>query len=445
MKKCSNLEHQESNAILYCYECKIFMCNRCEKSHSDLFKNAHQNKIIKDLNPDEIFLGICPEENHSLELIYFCRNHNKLCCDRCITKLKYKNNGQHKDCDVCSIEDIEKEKKSKLKENIKCLEELSLTFKQSIEDLKKIFEKINENKEKLKTTIQTVFTKLRSEINNREDKLLFEVDSKFEELFFKEDIIKQGDKLPNKIANSLKKGKLIEEHWNENKLNSLINDCLNIENNIDNINKINESIKKNNSNNIDLKFYPDENGINQLIENIKNFGNIEDKCYNKFDSNIEFEQDLVKLWLNNRNFFSELLFRKSRDGSTPKDFHDKCDNKGITIVFIETTKGYKFGGYTELQWEQSGSQKKDKSTFIFSFNHKEKYNARNNNYSIAGVSHEGPRFGCGWPEIYLNKTLNKGQSFDKSNDNTFITGRKLTNGEEFWEVKELEVFRIIYA
>ena len=47
---------------------------------------------------------------------------------------------------------------------------------------------------------------------------------------------------------------VIEEHWNENKLNSLINDCLNIENNINNINKINESIKKNNSNNIDLNF-----------------------------------------------------------------------------------------------------------------------------------------------------------------------------------------------
>ena len=94
---------------------------------------------------------------------------------------------------------------------------------------------------------------------------------------------------------------------------------------------------------------------------------------------------MVKLWLNKRNFNSELLFRKSRDGSKPRNFHDKCDNKGITITFIETTKDYKFGGYTELQWDCSGEYKTDKSTFLFSFNNKEKYNDRNNCESILVV------------------------------------------------------------
>ena len=28
--------------------------------------------------------------------------------------------------------------------------------------------------------------------------------------------------------------------------------------------------------------------------------------------------------------------------------------------------------------------------------------------------------------------------------NTFLLGRKLTDGEEFWDVKELEVFKITY-
>ena len=196
-----------------------------------------------------------------------------------------------------------------------------------------------------------------------------------------------------------------------------------------------------NSNNFSIKFYPKEEGINHLLENIKNFGIIKGGI---FDSIIEFDQDLVKSWLNNRNFNSELLFRKSRDGSTPNDFHNKCDNKGITIVFIETTKGYKFGGYTELQWDKSSSFKTDKSTFIFSFNHKEKYNARNINYSIYCSSNEGPRFGCNFPEIYFYGTLDKGQSYDNSSYNTFLLGRKLTNGEEFWDVKELEVHKIIY-
>ena len=214
----------------------------------------------------------------------------------------------------------------------------------------------------------------------------------------------------------------------------------NIEDNIKKINKINESVKKCNSLNILINFYPDENGINEILETIKQFG----KVGKIFDSKIEFDEKLVISWLNNRNFISELLFRKTRDGSTPSDFHNKCDNKGITIVFIETTKGYKFGGYTELQWDSNSGDKTDKSTFLFSFNKKQKYTARNNNPSISCHKSEGPRFGSNNPEIYFNGQLNKGQSRDNSSRNTFLLDRQLTNGEEYWDVKELEVYKISY-
>ena len=96
---------------------------------------------------------------------------------------------------------------------------------------------------------------------------------------------------------------------------------------------------------------------------IKKFGEISSKKL--FESNIDFDERLVEAWLNNRKFEAELLYRKSRDGSTPTDFHNKCDNKGITIIFIETTKGYKFGGYTELPWDNYGSKKDKKCFFIF--------------------------------------------------------------------------------
>jgi hypothetical protein len=115
---------------------------------------------------------------------------------------------------------------------------------------------MNEDKEKLKTNIQCIFTRLRNEINKREDNLLLEVDHKFDDLFFKEDLIKEADKLPNRIKNSLTKGKLIDEHWNENKLNSSINSCLNIEYNIEKIAKINESVTNKNSLIFSIKFFP---------------------------------------------------------------------------------------------------------------------------------------------------------------------------------------------
>ena len=138
-----------------------------------------------------------------------------------------------------------------------------------------------------------------------------------------------------------------------------------------------------------IEFISKEDEINQILNSLKKLGEISSKKL--FESNIDFDERLVEAWLNNRKFEAELLYRKSRDGSTPTDFHNKCDNKGITIIFIETTKGYKFGGYTELPWDNYGS-KKDKNAFLFSFDNKQKYQARNNNYSIYCSSIEGPRF-----------------------------------------------------
>ena len=108
-----------------------------------------------------------------------------------------------------------------------------------------VLNKINDRKEELKAEIQKIFTKIRTTLNEREDELLLEVDNKYNNIFCNEDIIKESEKLPNKIKISLEKGKLINNEWNENnKLSSIINDCINIEDNIKSINLINDNIKK---------------------------------------------------------------------------------------------------------------------------------------------------------------------------------------------------------
>ena len=186
------------------------MCNKCEKMHSSLFP-MHQTFNIKD-DIKNIVTGICKENNHKNELEYFCKTHNILCCVQCIASIKEKGNGEHKDCTICTIEKIQDEKKNKLKENINCLEELSKKLEESINELKKLFIKINEDKEELKLKIQNIFTKVRNTLNNREDLLLLEVDNKFNEFYGDENIIKEGEKLPNKIKISLEK----ERKWKKN-------------------------------------------------------------------------------------------------------------------------------------------------------------------------------------------------------------------------------------
>ena len=220
-KKCSTKDHQDINAISYCKKCNIYMCNKCENLHSKLFQHLNY-KLDKDIS--EIFTGYCKESNHKNELEFFCINHNQLCCAECITKIKGNGKGQHKDCDVCFLNEIKSIKKSNLTKNIDILQSLSNSLEENINKLKEYFKVINENKENLKLKIQKIFTKIRNIVNDREDKLLLEVDEKFQKYYFDENIILESQKLPDKIKISLEKGKKINEEWNDDeKLNSLSN------------------------------------------------------------------------------------------------------------------------------------------------------------------------------------------------------------------------------
>ena len=283
-QKCSLKEHNEFDANSYCQKCDIYMCNKCDKLHISLFPNHKSFNLDKDIS--NIFTGFCKVEKHQTELNYFCKTHNVLCCSKCIIKIKRKGNGQHTDCNVCNYEDIIDEKKQNLKNNIKILEDLSNSLQSSIDELKIIVEKISKNKEEIKLNIQKIFTKIRNAINNREDELLLEIDNEFEKLYFNEEILTETEKLPNKIKISLEKGKLIDKEWNNNnKLNSLINDCINIENDIKTINTINEKIKECKSTNTQIKFNSGNDDI-IILESIKKFGNINSKKESNNNDNI---------------------------------------------------------------------------------------------------------------------------------------------------------------
>ena len=190
------------------------------------------------------------------------------------------------------IEKIKDEKKNKLKENLKILEDLENKFYESMESLKQIFQDIEKDKENLKLEIQTIFTKIRNSLNEREDKLLNEIDNLFNAKYFSEDIIKKGEKLPKQIKISKEKGRLIDKDWDNNNLNSYINDCINIENNIKNINIIKENINKCNINNeMKIKFSPKNSQLDKFIETIKSFGEINYNSYSFKECPLNIKED----------------------------------------------------------------------------------------------------------------------------------------------------------
>ena len=56
----------------------------------------------------------------------------------------------------------------------------------------------------------------------------------------------------------------------------------------------------------------------------------------------------VMSWLPSGASFT-LMFRANSDGKTAADFHRCCDNKGPTLIVIQS-KEYIFGGYTSKSW-----------------------------------------------------------------------------------------------
>ena len=428
----------------------IYICNKCDTFHSNLFQHHTSFKINQEFN--DIFTGYCKEEKHKNELEFFCITHNQLCCAECITKIKGKGKGQHKDCDVCFIEDIKQSKKNNLKKNIESLQTLSNNLLDNINRLKDVFEKINESKENLKIKIQKIFTTIRNALNEREDKLLLQVDNKFNKVYFNENIILESQKLPNKIKIALERGIKMDEEWNDDKkLCSLINDCINIENNIKDINNINDSMKKcNNSFNIKISFIPEkEEEITKIVNSFYEFGHIyseEDLFYDSLilNNNKNYIDNILK-WINKNNIIrTELLYRKSKDGDSIDTFHKLCDNKENNLILIKTTDGILIGGYTPLSWDDHSGYKHDNNTFIFSLTTNNISKKKQKNQSIYCHKNCGPCsccFGLGFKD---KRNMSQGH-FDSSCSYYTDFSKIIPNNKAgAFDVEEVEIFQILF-
>ena len=271
--QCSMLSHGDKKALKFCFECNIFMCHQCFNHHRGLFNNKHHLLDITE-NSNNIFTGLCKEQNHSNKLDHFCKTHNQLCCIVCIG-----NNSKHSSCDICKIEDIKEEKKTNIEKNVKLLEDLSIEIKETINKVKILNEKMEKQKEEIKSKIMKTIINIRNKLNEREDELLSMLDSKFLDLYPPEKLIKEYEKLPKQINELLEKRKLIDKKLEDFFfLNSYINDCINMENDFKKIKEINGAINKYNLNSEkEIYFFPEENEINRIYTEIKSIGKIYQK------------------------------------------------------------------------------------------------------------------------------------------------------------------------
>ena len=386
-KKCSLKKHEEIDAASYCTKCEKFMCKKCDQFHSEFFDSKHDSFLIKSNNFETI------KEINEIDPIL-------------------------------------------MEENIKYLSEFSNDLKELNNKLKIKLEKIDKIKDDLQKNIQNIFTKIRNELNKIEDEYLMEIEKRYEKINLNKKI-KENEILLNKIKLILKEGII--------KNNLLINECKNID------------IKNEEIHNYDKIFdidIPKEEDINEIIEKIKRFNIIKENIINSsILKNDLKKQNQIDKWIKekvNKNLIKyELIYKMTVNGSTARNFHKYCDNKGPTLTIIETNINEIFGGFTPLSWSKENDGKdKSKKTFLFSLNLMKKYDMFNRSKrAILYDEYCGPIFGESY-DLYLRKNLLEGR-INASKDSNFFEFQKLEllqeKGEKSsFETQEIEIFKVIY-
>lgn len=153
-----------------------------------------------------------------------------------------------------------------------------------------------------------------------------------------------------------------------------------------------------------------------------------------------------------------MYFKATIDGDYA--FHEKTDRWEGYILLIKDEKNNIFGGYTSKNFRGNalleiyyGSEKVDKTAFLFNLNKNEIYPIINDNANchIYGDIEDGPVFGS-----YQNSDLaitSKFLSVKSSSEfpkNYNLNGKsnikknalRLTNGQKKFLIKEMEVFRV---
>jgi len=143
-------------------------------------------------------------------------------------------------------------------------------------------------------------------------------------------------------------------------------------------------------------------------------------------------------YYNERNipYYFNLLYRASRDGDTTS-FHNKCDNKGATIVVIKI-KDQLMGGYNPLRWDSSDTYHSTNDSFIFFFANRNKLRSakvgysKGDNYSIQCGSCHGPIFG--YEDLFLYGTKWTNTPYSYPTINGMPTGTFMMDDYEVFQV-----------
>ena len=260
-------------------------------------------------------------------------------------------------------------------------------------------------------------------------------------------IIKKENEISLKMKNlNTNKEFFINLKYKEKDLKSEIKDIIpyisSLQKKISNL----ENQIKNMKNDFDTKLQEIEKKHKDELKQIKEYieKNYEKKKKLFNNSNIiqSDENELISKWFDNKIPISARLLLNARiEDNFWKEFFENCGGKKNTMIFIKTTDGERFGGFTSVVWPTNGTVK-DTQSFLFSLTKKEKYKINNPDNAIQTSSNSWISFGCGCDLYLFNKLKNEGggtvkKYYDISGENYSLSG-----GKNRFELTNCEIYQI---
>jgi hypothetical protein len=195
-----------------------------------------------------------------------------------------------------------------------------------------------------------------------------------------------------------------------------------------------------------------ENKVNELYLIKEEFSKLKNnKTFNE-KNNIFFpksiiikpeDENVILNWFDKSPKKFNLIFDTKIDGDLISTFYKKCENKKPLILFFQTTKGARFGGFTSEFFHCANSGYiNDAKCFLFSLDKKEKYKQQTQIRSLC-CRNEYFQFGVCCFRIYNNCT-----SIDRNyinNDKNYFDipeNYGLTGGEKTFRILSYEVYQI---
>ncbi|KAJ6236986.1 hypothetical protein M0813_03393 [Anaeramoeba flamelloides] len=181
------------------------------------------------------------------------------------------------------------------------------------------------------------------------------------------------------------------------------------------------------------------------------------------ENNPKFKKNLEK-WIKEAGCNSNLRrrFNSRKDGWGYQTFHQKCDNKGKSIILIKLKNKSLFGGFAAIDWNSTTSewkQSKGNKSFLFSLisldpNFKEPLKMplyQNHKYEILCSQNYGPYFGYDLSLGSRSQKMNKNKSTYSELGHTYKPpfGYKcrseqarnfLAGSFDNWDISQIEIF-----